>query len=187
MALANSLPKGLASITLGEHQYVRSLIANSVSLTTGQLLYALEGAHNNGPWDTPENYRRFNGVLRYSLNQGGIQQSLTAMAYTSQWRSSDQVPQRAIDSQLVGRYGTIDPTPFVAVFFPMFFGIMLVFYLNRSMFVRFRWWQPVGIAIALILLTTIYKQRMAIAGTVLRSEEHTSEPVTSRSRMPSSA
>ncbi len=110
LSLVDRLPKGLASVTLGERQFTRGLLAKSVELNAGTLLYALEGAYNNGPWQNPQNYRRVNGTLRYSLAEGATRHSLTAMAYTSQWHSTDQVPQRAIDSGLIGRYGTIDPT-----------------------------------------------------------------------------
>lgn len=53
------------------------------------------------------------------------------------------------------------------IYMPMFFGMMLIFYLNRSAWIRFAWWKPVGIAIAFILLLTIYKQRAAIASAAL--------------------
>lgn len=110
LSLVDSLPRGLASVSVGERRFTRALLATSAELSTGTLLYALEGAYNDGPWQNPENYRRFNGVLRYSLAEGGTQHSLTAMAYTSHWHSTDQVPRRAIDSGLIGRYGAIDPS-----------------------------------------------------------------------------
>jgi outer membrane receptor for Fe3+-dicitrate len=108
--LANTLPSGIASLTVGEHAYARALLAHSTALTTGKLLYAVEAAHNNGPWVNPERFKRFNGVLRYSLREGGVSQSLTGMAYTAKWDSTDQVPQRAVDSGLIGRFGAIDPS-----------------------------------------------------------------------------
>jgi hypothetical protein len=106
--VVDGLPRGLASLTLGGHNYARALVADSSSLTTGKLLYAVEAAHNSGPWDHSENFRRFNGVLRYSLAEGDTRQSLTAMAYTARWNSSDQVPRRAVDEGLIGRFGAID-------------------------------------------------------------------------------
>jgi hypothetical protein len=108
--LANTLPRGVASLTVGENAYVRALVAQSTALTTGNLLYAVEAAHNDGPWDHPERFRRFNGVLRYSLREGGVNQSLTGMAYTARWDATDQVPQRAVSSGLIGRFGAIDPS-----------------------------------------------------------------------------
>lgn len=53
------------------------------------------------------------------------------------------------------------------IYMPMFFGVMLIFYLNRSAWIRFAWWKPLGIVIALVLMLTIYKQRAAIASVVL--------------------
>lgn len=110
LRLLNGLPKGLASLTLGEHGYQRALLAHTSALSAGQLLYALELGHNNGPWETPENFRRTNGVLRYSLGEGATRQTLTAMGYSAQWRATDQVPQRALDAGLIGRFGAIDPS-----------------------------------------------------------------------------
>lgn len=53
------------------------------------------------------------------------------------------------------------------IYMPMFFGVLLILYLNRSMWYRFVWWKPVLIVIGFILLQTIYKQRTAIAGVAL--------------------
>lgn len=106
--LFNGLPRGLASITAGENGYARALVANSTPLTTGKLLYAIEAAHNDGPWDNPENFRRANGVLRYSYGEGDTRSTLTGMAYTARWLATDQVPQRAVNSGLIGRFAAID-------------------------------------------------------------------------------
>ncbi len=50
------------------------------------------------------------------------------------------------------------------IYMPMFFGILLVLYLNRSMMLRFAAWKPVAMGLCIILMLTIYKQRTAIAG-----------------------
>ena len=36
--------------------------------------------------------------------------TLTAMAYSNAWNSTDQLAQRAIDQGIIGRFGTLDPT-----------------------------------------------------------------------------
>lgn len=108
--LFDSLPRGLASLTVGENGYRRALLANSTALTTGKLLYALEGASNDGPWDHPEKFHRLNGVLRYSLAEGSTRSSLTAMAYAAHWNSSDQIPQSEVASGQISRFGTLDPS-----------------------------------------------------------------------------
>jgi outer membrane receptor protein involved in Fe transport len=110
IALFHELPKGIASLTLGEHGYERALVTRSTPLAAGTLLYALETAHNNGPWDSPEKFHRANGVLRYTFGGADRRSSITAMAYSAAWNATDQIPQRALDQGLVGRFGAIDPS-----------------------------------------------------------------------------
>jgi outer membrane receptor protein involved in Fe transport len=110
MAIANKLRDGMASLTMGENQYLRGLVANSTPLAGGNLLYALELAHNNGPWSTPEAFRKQAGVLRYSAGPKEEQYSVTAMAYKGAWHASSQIPQRAVDSGAIQPYDTLDPT-----------------------------------------------------------------------------
>ena len=110
IGLADRLPKGIASVTLGQHAYERALVTKSVPLGEGQLLYAVEAAHNNGPWDNPEKFHRLNGVLRWSFGDATSRSSVTAMAYSAGWNSTDQIPARAVDQGLIGRFGAIDPT-----------------------------------------------------------------------------
>jgi outer membrane receptor protein involved in Fe transport len=110
ISLFDGLPQGIASLTLGENRYARALIANTGALGPGKLLYAIEAAHNNGPWDNPEKFHRLNGVLRYSFGEGDTHQLITAMGYSAGWNSTDQIPQRAVDQGLIGRFGAIDST-----------------------------------------------------------------------------
>jgi outer membrane receptor protein involved in Fe transport len=107
---ANSLPKELVSATTGSFGYERALFANSPRLGDGHLLYAVEAVGYDGPWVNPDNYHRFNGVMRYS--QGGRENgfAVTGFAYDSKWNSTDQVARRAIDEGLISRFGSLDPT-----------------------------------------------------------------------------
>jgi hypothetical protein len=104
------LDKGLTEIEAGSHGYRRALLADSSEVNGGDLLYAIERAGQDGPWDLPEDYKRWNGVLSYSRTAGDDQFRITGMAYRSSWNSTDQVPQRALDAGLIGRFGNIDPT-----------------------------------------------------------------------------
>lgn len=108
--LFGKLPAGTASLTAGAHRYERALLAKSVSVGGGDLLYAIEAAHNDGPWDDAEKFHRLNGVLRYSFGDAGNRASITAMAYSAGWNATDQIPQRAVDQGRIGRFGAIDPT-----------------------------------------------------------------------------
>lgn len=102
------MERGLAQVTLGGHGYARSLLAGSAPYSAGDLLYGLEIFHNDGPWQQAENYRKLNGVLRYSRGTRDDGWSVTGMAYQGKWMSTDQVAQRAIDQGTVDRFGALD-------------------------------------------------------------------------------
>jgi hypothetical protein len=104
------MESSLAQQTLGQNGYARSLLAGSPILGSGALLYGLEWFRNDGPWAVAEDYRKLNGVLRYSAGSRHDGMSLTAMAYRGRWTSTDQVAQRAIERGMLGRYDSLDPT-----------------------------------------------------------------------------
>ncbi len=106
----NRLPKNILETTNGTFGYHRGLAAGSTAVGAGTLLAAVEGVKYNGPWDVPDNVRKINGVMRYSQGTATDGLSLTAMAYSNAWNSTDQVAQRAIDQNIIGRFGTLDPT-----------------------------------------------------------------------------
>ncbi len=110
MRLANTLPEGIASVSIGGHGYQRALLADSLSLGTGNLLYGLEVTRNNGPWDVAEGLRKYSGTLRYSGGTRADGYEVTAMAYSNRWNSTDQIPSRAVQSGQIGRYGSLAPT-----------------------------------------------------------------------------
>ncbi len=64
--------------------------------------------HNDGPWVRPDDYRKVNGILRYSRGDNRNGFSLTGMGYWADWDSADQVPERAVSDGLVPRFGLID-------------------------------------------------------------------------------
>lgn len=105
-----SLDGHLAEVTAGANGYKRLLLAGSPKRQDGQWLYALEVFKNDGPWLVPENYQKLNGVLSYSDGTRSNGYSVTGMLYKSTWISTDQVPLRAINQRLIGRFGSIDPT-----------------------------------------------------------------------------
>jgi len=106
----NKLPKNIAELTFGSFGYRRGLAAGSTAVGDGTLLAAIEGTKYNGPWNVPDDVRKINGVLRYSQGTATDGFTLTGMAYSNAWNSTDQVAQRAIDQGIIGRFGTLDPT-----------------------------------------------------------------------------
>lgn len=105
-----SLDGHLAEVTAGANGYKRLLLAGSPKRQDGQWLYGLEVFKNDGPWLVPENYQKLNGVLSYSDGTRLNGYSVTGMLYKSSWISTDQVPLRAINQGLIGRFGSLDPT-----------------------------------------------------------------------------
>ncbi len=75
------------------------------------LYFAGEGSFTKGYFESPQDFTRFNGMLKYH-GSIGQQHTLTATlsGFTSKWNASGQIPDRAIESGLVGFYGAIDNT-----------------------------------------------------------------------------
>ena len=109
MGLVDRLDDGFAAVTVGAHAYARTLVAGSTAAAGGDLLYALELAHNDGPWRAPEAFHKSSALLRYSRAAGADRFSLTAMAYKGAWRATSQVPLRAVADGRIDRYGAVDP------------------------------------------------------------------------------
>ncbi|MBL8796328.1 MAG: TonB-dependent receptor plug domain-containing protein [Planctomycetia bacterium] len=103
------LEQGIFRQEVGMYDWYRTLVANSGDFAGGTLLYAFEGVYYNGPWDFGENFRKFNGFIKYSRGDAENGLSWTTLGYSGVWRSTDQIPLRAVGT-LIDRFGTIDPT-----------------------------------------------------------------------------
>jgi hypothetical protein len=98
-------------ITLGEGRYRRAVTGASFEVAPGvTLLGAIELARNDGPWTVPERLRKNNGLLTLSGGSTASGWSASLMGYDARWIATDQVPKRAIDSGLIGRFDSLDPT-----------------------------------------------------------------------------
>ncbi len=104
----NLLEKPLVFLQSGSGGFRRALYAASPRAGDGYLLYALEAGINDGPWVRPDDFRKLNGVLRYTRGdqRGGF--SVTAMAYDAKWSASDQIPERAVAGGTISRFGLVD-------------------------------------------------------------------------------
>jgi len=104
------LPRNLVQVEVGNYDYWRALGAASPRVGNGNVLVAGEVVGDNGPWDVPQDYRKLNGVLSYAQGNAANGWQVAAMGYRAKWTSTDQVPQRALDQGLIGRFGSLDPT-----------------------------------------------------------------------------
>jgi Outer membrane receptor proteins, mostly Fe transport len=111
MTTMSRLKEGdIAKFSAGQYDYYRGLLAHSNPLGDGDLLYAGEFNLYDGAWDVPEDSKRFNGLLKYSLDRQDWGLSIDGKAYTNSWVATNQIPQAAIASGAIGLYGSMDPS-----------------------------------------------------------------------------
>ncbi|MEP7116116.1 MAG: TonB-dependent receptor [Acidobacteriota bacterium] len=94
----------------GGQGFARALVAASRVNGGGTWLGALDLQHNDGPWERADDFRKINGLVRYTRGDAQNGVSITAMGYRGTWNATDQVPERAVDDGAIGRFGTIDAT-----------------------------------------------------------------------------
>jgi outer membrane receptor protein involved in Fe transport len=109
IGLIDSVPKAVAQITAGSFGYKRLFGMDSAREGDGTVLVAGEVATYDGPWVNPDDMRKYNGLVRYTEGTALDGFSVTGMAYSNKWNSTDQVPQRAITSGQIGLFGSEDP------------------------------------------------------------------------------
>ena len=98
------------AFTGGEDGYARVVAGGSTELAGGDLLLGFEHDRTDGPWVLAENLRKYNGVARWSRKTDTSGLSIDVMGYKGDWTATDQIPQRAVDSGLIDRFGFIDPS-----------------------------------------------------------------------------
>ena len=110
IGLIDRVDKNVAQMTLGSFGYQRWFGMGSTKLGPGNLLIAGEFGAYNGPWTNPDDMRKFSGLARYTQGTATDGFSLTGMAYSNKWNSTDQVPLRAMTSGQLGRFDAEDPS-----------------------------------------------------------------------------
>ena len=106
---ATMLAVPIAQVTIGNNNYERAFVGGSVNLLKGTLLLGGEFVHDDGPWVNPDNFRKFNGMVRYTHSLGaGTTLTVDALGYHGDWTATNQSADRAIGEGLISRYGTLD-------------------------------------------------------------------------------
>ncbi|MBM4356589.1 MAG: TonB-dependent receptor [Deltaproteobacteria bacterium] len=112
MRLADILPESFAQLSAGQYGILRGV--GAVSRTVGddwRFTVAGEAATQNGPFQNPEQYRRLNAYLRATHDLSPSSSvTMTWISHSGRWTANGQIPQRAVDEGLIGRFGTLDPT-----------------------------------------------------------------------------
>jgi outer membrane receptor protein involved in Fe transport len=110
IGLIDRVDKSVAQVTAGSFGYRRVFGMGSEKVGDGTLLVAGEAGTYNGPWVNPDDARKLNSLIRYTQGTALDGFSITGMAYSNRYNSTDQVPQRAITSGELDRFGAIDPS-----------------------------------------------------------------------------
>ncbi|MEW5914924.1 MAG: TonB-dependent receptor [Gemmatimonadota bacterium] len=71
---------------------------------------AASTARSDGPFDASQDFRRWNGFARYSTPLGSSRLGLTLSGFSARWDASGQIPDRAVRTGLISRFGAIDST-----------------------------------------------------------------------------
>lgn len=106
----NSVDQPFFVVEGGQHGYARGLVAAAPKVGAGALLLGGEYALTEGPWQLAENFRKQIGLLRYTHAMGKGELGVSAQGYDGEWRSTDQIPLRAVQSGELSRYGSLDAT-----------------------------------------------------------------------------
>jgi hypothetical protein len=104
------LTRNIAEITMGEFGYNRALGAYQLSLLGGNLIYAMEIVDYDGPWDTPEGFKKYNGFLRYSRGTADERWTISYASYEASWNATNQVPNDAVSQGVINAFGSMSPS-----------------------------------------------------------------------------
>ena len=85
---------------------------NLLGNTPNQNAYvALEYIQFDGPYHSPQNFNRINLFGKYTTYlKGNDRLSVSLSHFKSRWDASGQIPQRAVNSGMIDRWGSIDDT-----------------------------------------------------------------------------
>jgi hypothetical protein len=93
----------------GMFGYERAVYASSASIDGGNLPYASELFHNDGPFKNGDGYRKANGVLRYGAGDSERGWNVTGSAYAGAWDATEQIAERALNQAGFDRFDTLNP------------------------------------------------------------------------------
>ncbi len=98
----------ILTAAVGNFGYRRSLAAGSFGTGTSDLTAAVDVTRYEGPWDLDEDLDQLKVHAAYSGRLGRADGRITLQGYRSEWNATDQIPDRAVLSGALGRFGNID-------------------------------------------------------------------------------
>jgi hypothetical protein len=98
------------ALSAGTFGFQRVFAAGSTRAGAGNLLGALELQHYDGPWVNPDDQRKVNALLRYSVGDEHDGYSITGSYYHDLWNATTDQPERAMTEGLISRFGSLNPS-----------------------------------------------------------------------------
>src|SRR5690554_128189 len=101
------------NFSYGQFNSMRTLgMFDLLGNTPNQNAYvALEYIQFDGPYQSPQNFNRINLFGKYTTYlKGNDRLSVSLSHFKSRWDASGQIPQRAVDSGMIDRWGSLDDT-----------------------------------------------------------------------------
>ena len=101
------------SAEIGQFNTIRTLgVFDLLGKQSKESAYiATEYLLTDGPFDSSQNFKRINFFGKYTkqlVNNSKF--SILASRFSSKWDASGQIPQRLVDSGVIGRFGAVDDT-----------------------------------------------------------------------------
>lgn len=107
-----TIDQNLLTLEVGQFNTVRAV--SLFKLLESDFSNAYIGSElvlTDGVFESPQDFNRINLTGRYNYNNYDDQEfTLTLSHFQSKWNASGQIPQRAVDQGLIGRFGAIDDT-----------------------------------------------------------------------------
>ena len=104
----DSLDAPFVKAEIGTSDYYRLVSAGSMKLGGGDILLGVEARSDDGPYDLAQKVRLLSGFAKWAGPLGGGTLRASATGYRVDYRSSEQIPLRAIESGQIGRFGFFD-------------------------------------------------------------------------------
>lgn len=88
---------------------IAKLFSSQKNNNKQQLYVASEYFKSDGYFESPQNFKRFNVMSKYSLiKNDNTKINILLSTFQSKWNASGQIPLRAVESGLINKYGSID-------------------------------------------------------------------------------
>jgi hypothetical protein len=107
------IPEPLVAVRYGSFRTGRALamapFGGDATRPGGYVALAANTAR--GPFESPQDYGRLTFFGKYTAPiSDGVDLFASASGFGARWNQSGQVPERAVESGLIGRFGSIDPS-----------------------------------------------------------------------------